>query len=645
MAPKLFEDDDEDSSLNEDISKFEVDENYGRRLEYNRKRQDLQKYEEQKKKGAIVDDSDDSDESSEEFEPEDDFENPRKDLKFFDSLLKVRRQDPSLKNKDVKLFESDEEDGVDEKDDEGKKGEKDKKKKKMYLKDVQAKHLIEEGPDFDGHVKEGVKTYVEEQEELRKALRDAVEAAEADADEDDEDLLRVKESKGEDVEVDEEFVKKVDEYFGEDAELDEGTKFLRDFFTKQMWKERDEKGKKVVIHEAELNELDQDEDELERQEEYEIKFRHEEEDAGALKNYPRIVEDSVRNKENPRKAQRKSKEERMRIAEMERQEELKRLKNVKKKEIKEKMKKVLAIAGFKEGEECPINPKDLDDEFDPEEYDKMMKAVFDDKYYGKEDSDFGSDEDEKPNFEKEDELLGLPKNWDVIKPGDGFLAAREKTLKKKEDVIGDEDMDGEAEEEEGSDKEEEEEGKEQTEESTESKRKRKRKASLVQRAKEALMEEYYKLDYEDTVGDLKTRFKYAKVEPNGFGLKTKQILALGDKDLNQYVSLKKIAPYREEQWKLDKSKKRELKLKIKELLGKKKSSRKKDKGDKKGPQNDRDDEKKPTSDEKNQNVDEGEGRDDESKLSRKAKRRRRQSELKPSHSRLMSYQKARVSTN
>ncbi|XP_010550840.1 PREDICTED: protein KRI1 homolog [Tarenaya hassleriana] len=641
MAPKLFEDDDDDSSQNEDISKIEVDENYGRRLEYNRTRQDLQKYEERKKRGDISS-SDDSDESSEEYEPDEDFGNPVKDLKFFDSLIKVRRQDPSLKNKDVMLFGSDEEGGEDESDEEGKKDEKDankekkkKKKKKMLLKDVQAKHLMEEGPDFDVSVEEKVKTYAEEQEELRKALLDAVEEAEAEDDDDGEDLLTVKESKSENLEeVDDVFVKKVDEYFGEGAELDENTKFLRDFFTKQMWKEKDGKGKKALMDEDILDELEQDEGELERQEEYETNFRHEEEDAGALKNYPRKVEDSVRNKENPRKAQRKNKEERLRIAEMERQEELKRLKNVKKKEIKEKMKKVLSIAGFKEGDECPINPKDLDDEFDPDEYDKMMKAVFDDEYYGEDDSGFGNeeDEDEKPDFEKEDELLGLPKNWDVIKPGDGFLAAREKTLQQKEDDIGDEELDEGAEEEE--EEEEEKEGEELREENTESKRKRKRKASLVQRAKEALMEEYYKLEYEDTIGDLKTRFKYAKVEPNRFGLETEEVLALDDRELNQFVSLKKIAPYKEKEWKLPKTKKHEQKLKIKELLRDKKSGHK--------------NKKKPKSEEKKkQTVEEGgeEGKDDQSKLSRKAKRRRRQSELKPSHSRLVGYQKAGDNTS
>lgn len=597
--PKAIPDDDDDSSQ---IKGFEVDEEYGKRLLHNKNREDLQRLEELKNRGLIRDDDDSEEDSEPESEPDDDLGNPESDLKFVDLLLKVKKKDPSIKNKDVKFFESSdessEEEGVDK---------KDKKKKKMYLKDVQAQHLLEDGPEYVEEDEERrVRTYAERQEELRRAVTDALEDG---GNESDEDLLRVAEKEGDDVEVNEELAKKMDEYFGEEAEASEN-QFLKDYLVKQLWKEKDVK----IIDEAELDELSADEEALEKQEDYEINYRHEENAGEIVMGQSRIVEGSVRKKDNARKAQRKSKEERMKMAELERKEELKRLKNVKKKEMTEKMKKVLSVAGFKDGEEFPLDAKDFDDEFDPEEYDKMMTAAFDDKYYGAEDSDLGSDEDddgEKPDFDKEDELLGLPKDWDVTKGGDGFIAAREKILKHKENVFGDD----EEEEEEEVDEEEEAEGK----------RKRKRKTSLVQRAKEALMDEYYQLDYEDTIGDLKTRFKYAKVQPNSYELETGEILTLDDTELNQYVPLKKMAPYVEKDWEVNKHKVKEQKLKIMELWQGKHTEKRSKKNDVT--------ERKPT-----QKADE-EVEADTSKLSRKAKRRRRQAEKKLPPNRMAAYGK------
>ena len=64
-----------------------------------------------------------------------------------------------------------------------------------------------------------------------------------------------------------------------------------------------------------------------------------------------------------------------------------------------------------------------------------------------------------------------------------------------------------------------------------------------------LLGEYNKLDYEDDIGGFKTRFHYRTVGKEDYGLSTDEILRLNDKELNQLVGLKRMAPYREDRGK------------------------------------------------------------------------------------------------
>ena len=73
--------------------------------------------------------------------------------------------------------------------------------------------------------------------------------------------------------------------------------------------------------------------------------------------------------------------------------------------------------------------------------------------------------------------------------------------------------------------------------------------ALERNAVNKLLAEYDKLDYEDNIGGLKTRFRYRSVPKEDYGLSTEEILRLKDKELNQLVGLKRMAPYREERGK------------------------------------------------------------------------------------------------
>lgn len=537
MPLDLFEDSDPDESKSKSKSEeFEINHDYARVFEHNKKREALHRLEELKKKGLASD----SDDSSDDGDDEDNgiVVSSKTDLQFYDTLIKVKKKDPVISQKDVKLYDSDDKDGGD--------SPKGKKEKPLYLKDVVAKQLLEDGPEF-GEEEGGSKTresqamvYSKEQEEYLKEFHEAAQGLS-----DDDELFEKKERGVEEEENEEENLeikKKVNEYWGDDNVLDENDLFLKNFFAKKMWVDKDKgNGNKCRIVDDFADILDDDEA-LEKQEKYEAEFnfRYEEGVGDQILGHSRFTEGSMRKKTNARKIQRQNKEARMAQAEFERKEELKYLKNLKKKEIEEKLGQIRAIAGIGDGNDCKLDVKDLDEEFDPEEHDKKMKAMFDEDYYVAEDANplFGSDVDddlEKPDFNKEDELLGLPKNWDVVANEEGSkLAAEEGVggIAKAEDL------------------------------QYTSKRKREQKLSLKEKDElEKDLDEYYKLDYEDTIGDLKTRFKYKSVQPNRFGLSTTEILSTDDQQLNQYVSLKKIAPYVQEEWKVPRTKRYQMKVK------------------------------------------------------------------------------------
>jgi protein KRI1 len=125
--------------------------------------------------------------------------------------------------------------------------------------------------------------------------------------------------------------------------------------------------------------------------------RHELTDRGAanLITHSRKVPNSVRRPEDKRKKAREVKMGRQEEEKIKRQEDLKRLKNLKKEEIMEKLRKIHGMAGvsldeipsFREEDADlpgPFDEKDLEGDFDPDQYDSKMSQVFGDQYYEKE---------------------------------------------------------------------------------------------------------------------------------------------------------------------------------------------------------------------------------------------------------------------
>lgn len=62
----------------------------------------------------------------------------------------------------------------------------------------------------------------------------------------------------------------------------------------------------------------------------------------------------------------------------------------------------------------------------------------------------------------------------------------------------------------------------------------------------SLVDDYYNLDFEDVIaGGIKTKFQYIDVPREGFGLTNDDLLYADDSLLNRYLSIKKLAPYKE----------------------------------------------------------------------------------------------------
>ncbi|KAF8947835.1 hypothetical protein BGZ47_007644 [Haplosporangium gracile] len=370
--------------------------------------------------------------------------------------------------------------------------------------------------------------------------------------------------------------------------------FLMDYILNRGWIDKSQKktpSYKEIVREDELSDLEKSEEELEAAEEFESKynFRFEDVEGDKLTGYSRTIDDSVRNADDKRKRQRKAAKERKNEEKIRQMEELKRAKNLKKQEIFNKLKQIQEITGNKT---VGFDEIDLETEFNPEDYDQKMDRMFSDKYYA-------GDENEKPVFDDDIDTAAYEDGDDdkSDKEPEG-AGARDEAEAYDEgtyppeyeegyDEFGgyyDENGDGYYGGEEGADGEEdimmdadympggENFGKAPKKETKKERMKREKEekklakmaekggkartaVAALETAKSLLdedkkkdfneyLDEYYQLDYEDMVGDLPTRFKYSRVKPSTFGLTPVEILLADDKDLNEFVSLKKFATYR-----------------------------------------------------------------------------------------------------
>nr|CAG4640853.1 EOG090X05XL [Eulimnadia texana] len=540
------------------------------------------------------------------------------DRKFYKTLACLKKRDPLIYNRDVAFFDN----TIIEKVQRPK--EEKKKEKPMYLRDYERHLLVEKQGQLSDEETAAPstangKSYVQEQKELKDNLKKLLE----DSEEEDGSgsLLKVREKTKEEKEKDDEEytewlkgqketvsddtvakdLKPLKEYWN-DPSLNDQEKFLRDYILNKRYLDSEDKDYiptyEEIVHDSE-GDLSEDEKTLEQQEEFEHKynFRFEEPDPEFIKRYPRVIGDTLRKKDDSRKEKRDKLKERKQVEKEQKKEELKQLKKMKLQEIQEKIEKLKAITG---NATLAFQEDELDEDFDPEKHDRQMREMFSENYYEEDEGD------QKPEFPFDDEIDD--ENWDTYGGTKKLDDIEEETAEydDNEEAAGTSKDDSSSKKKKKKKKKSEEEqfqadcedpefnddftsenmDCEYNEDDALAAPKRKGKklsqfAKVVQKKKpvfdpsafssyEEYLEEYYKLDYEDIIGDLPVRFKYRKTVPNDFGLETEEILAARDKELNRWCSVKKTCQYRTEDEELRevnmfKSKKGNLQLKKKIL--------------------------------------------------------------------------------
>ncbi|CAG9316274.1 kri1 [Blepharisma stoltei] len=489
----------------EDVG-FTINKKFAESFERRKRREEIIKAKEKAKALKINPESESEESDSESEDSDAELLTKKANAKFMKAIYMIRKKDPKLKDPNYKIFSDSDFDTSSEK---SKDEEKPIRYKELISQEIKKGKIIDEDEIRP-------ETKIEEQKRLKDEFKAAANSWKVN---DSDEILSLRKKTAQEIKDEEakfqefveehtKFEKKEKKDLNELKEFwlskkDKDEEFLKNFVINRMWKDEAETLKtydEIVDVEDEKN--------YEEAEKFEhvYNYRFEEEGAEKIITHSRQVEGSVRLKDNKRKEQRENLKERKMKEKIRKEEEIKRLKNLKRQELQDKLKLIKKMGGI----DPNLNKKELEEDFDPDKYDKLMDSMYGEDYY----------EEEEENY-SDLEIEDIEKNIENAEENAEEAMNIEKDPQEK--------------------------------------------------SVQDILKELKALDYEDMIGDMPCKFKYRQVDAEDYGLNDDDILNWDDAKLNQLVSLKKLAPYREDQGKVNKSK---IKKKKKFLEKAHKSSKK-----------------------------------------------------------------------
>ncbi|KAJ5834868.1 KRR1 interacting protein 1 [Penicillium robsamsonii] len=518
---------------------FKINEDYARRFEHNKKREEVARLESKYGKSSSLgnrpgEDSEDSD--SEEEDDDAELATEALDAEISATLNAIRSKDPRVYDKDASFYSK-----YDPEVDAG----KGPKEKSMTLRQYHTENLLS-GVN-PAEEEDTPKTYAQEQADLKNAIVKEMHGAADKSDEEMEDADEFMVRKpGQEISMPKSEIKLDVENADKDPET-----FLSNFLSSRAW---------IPTDRPELHPFDSDDDDdIERAEAMEEAYNFRFEDPNKLNE---VIVTHSRDLTNQQSVRREDKSSRKKIREAERtlkEEEKKqreteknRLRKLKTEELQKKVEQIKEVAGLRASHFTDDDwSRFLDASWDDSNWESEMQKRFGEEYYAGEEGEDSENEGgkkkkhpKKPTWDDDIDINDLIPDYEEEEEAKPTLE-----LSEAEDEDDDEAS--------GSKK----------KSKAEEKRMQKREARKDRLRIEDAVERNLDLDITLLPGATKknaTKFRYRETSPESFGLTARDILMADDTQLNKFAGLKKLATFREAEQKRRDQKKLGKKARLRE---------------------------------------------------------------------------------